>query len=176
MVPNQRCNWQVLNNDNNSFPWPPGHALITTALVTSAHPCQGTQLAHAQCASSDSHIISAKLTSSQPHGLQQCTHRRLTHCTTEPHILSFMNCKRSLPVHSSSLSISGRHHCPQVRVVWWWLQIQCRHYYIIILLCYNIFPLHYWGIDKDIKISLWLTSSFRAHKKLLYRSLAYPAY
>lgn len=166
----------MLNTDSNYFPWTPGHALITTALVTTAHLYQGTLLAHAQLASSDSYIILAELTSSQPHGLQLCSHRGLTHPTTEPCILSLMNCRRSLLVHSSGLSISGRYLCPEVRAVWQWLQSQHRYYYIMVLLYYYIFHLLYWGIDKDIKISLWLTLSLRAHKGLLYRGLAYTVY
>lgn len=133
IVPNWKCNLTSAKY-GQYFPRTPGHALITTALVTPAHLYQGTLLAHAQLASSDSHIILAELTSSQPHGLQLCSHRGLTHPTTQPCILSLMNCRRSLPVHSSGLFISGRYLCPEVRAVWWWLQSQCRYYYVIVLL------------------------------------------
>lgn len=124
--------WQALNMDSTSLKLL-AMLLFTTALVTPAHLYQSILLAHAQLASSDSHTILAELTSSQPHGLQLCSHRGLTHPTTQPCILSLMNCRRSLPVHSSGLFISGRYLCPEVRAVWWWLQSQCRYYVIVLL-------------------------------------------
>lgn len=83
---------------------------------------------------------------------------------------------QGVPAYPFLQPISGRHLCPQVRAVWWWLQNWCRCYCIIILWCCYTFPLLYGDIDKDINISLWLTSAFRVHKELLYRGLAYPAY
>lgn len=105
---------RVLNKVGNYFPWPPGHPLVSTALVALDHLCcQGGLLAHAQLTSTDTpRSISAELLPSQlgpcyaiaggnsSPGIEPC----VCTCWTSggPHL--------SIP--PAYLFPSGRHLCP----------------------------------------------------------------